>query len=114
MFIPPGFYVGSLTPVEFTFRRWHIALWGWGEHNSDGRNPNCCAVWSPRLLKMEEPTRGFTEERDCVLDVISASLDQTAANNHMATQVWMRWRKTLDVGLTSKSPVFLSMILFNG
>lgn len=59
---------------------------------------------------MEEPTRGFTEERDCVLDVISVALDQTAANNHATTQVWMRWRKTLDVGLTSKSPVFLLMI----
>lgn len=26
MFIPSGFYVGSLTPLEFTFRRWHRPL----------------------------------------------------------------------------------------
>lgn len=74
MFIPPGFYVGSLTPVEF--------MSGGGTlHFGQGGNPNSCAVWSPRPLRMEEPTRGFTEERDCVLDVISAALDQTAANN---------------------------------
>lgn len=67
-----------------------------------------CVV--PPPLKMEEPTRGFTEEQDCALDVIAAALDQTAASNHAVTQVWMHWWKTLDVGLTSKSPVFLSMI----